>query len=53
MDEGVCMDKEDIKWMIFNFMYDEFQPDENEQINFENYFERWWRNYNYKFVKEE
>jgi len=40
------MDKEDIKHMIFNFMYDEHRPDEDERTNFNNYFERWWRNYN-------
>ena len=41
-------DKEKIKWMIFDFMFNEHQPDEQEQINFENYFEKWWKNYNNK-----
>jgi len=39
------MDKETIKWMIFDFMYNEHKPEEAEQINFENYFEKWWKNY--------
>jgi len=29
-------------------MYNEHQPDEAEQINFSNYFEKWWKKYNNK-----
>ena len=39
-------DKEKIKWMIVDFMFNEHQPDELEQINFENYFEKWWKERN-------
>jgi len=39
-------DKEKIKWMIFDFMFNEHQPDELEQTNFENYFEKWWKERN-------
>lgn len=42
------MNKEKIKQMIFDFMYNEHQPDEAEQINFSNYFEKWWKDYNNK-----
>ena len=40
------MDKEEIKQMIFDFMYSGTDiPEEAEQINFSNYFEKWWKNY--------
>jgi hypothetical protein len=43
------MDKEEIKQMIFDFMYSETDVlEEAEQINFSNYFEKWWKNYNNK-----
>ena len=37
--------KEKIKQMIFDFMFNEHHADEQEQINFQNYFEKWWKNY--------
>ena len=41
----MTVNKEKIKQMIFDFMYNEHQPDEAEQINFSNYFEKWWKDY--------
>ena len=41
------MSKDEIKQMIFDFMYSETDvPEEAEQINFENYFEKWWKERN-------
>ena len=34
-----------IKQIIFDFMFNGLQPDEQEQINFSNYFEKWWKDY--------
>ena len=34
-----------IKQIIFDFMFNEHQPNEQEQINFSNYFEKWWKDY--------
>ena len=42
------MDRQQIKWMIFDYMYghDNMNSvDEEEQIQFEDYFEKWWENY--------
>ena len=40
------MDKEKIKWLIFDYMYghDMNSVDEKDQIQFEDYFEEWWKN---------
>ena len=41
------LNKDEIKQMIFDFMYSETDvPEEAEQINFENYFEKWWKERN-------
>ena len=40
------LEKSQIKQIIFDFMFNEHQPDEQEQINFENYFEKWWKERN-------
>ena len=46
------MDKEEIKQMIFDFMYSETDVlEEAEQINFSNYFEKWWKNYSTNMTK--
>ena len=40
------MDKQKIKWLIFDYMYghDMNSVDEEDQIQFEEYFEEWWEN---------
>jgi len=40
------MNKEKIKWLIFDYMYghDMNSVDEQDQIQFEDYFEEWWKN---------
>ena len=43
----MIVDKEKIKWMIFDYMYghDANSVDEEDQIQFEEYFEKWWEDY--------
>ena len=47
------MDKQKIKWLIFDYMYghDMNSVDEEDQIQFEEYFEEWWENLKTKTEK--
>ena len=40
------MNKDEIKQLIFDFMFQVYHPDEVEQIEFDNTFEKWWKERN-------